>query len=302
MSEPNKVDEDFSASLSAAVDQAIEAEKKPEPEEIVVDNSTDTGSNESNDLPSSDGAKQVDLSPAPEKDKGDGDDISAEPEPISDDLLERAVKAGMSMRQARKFPDHEALEEAITLISNSGKVNGDDAEGTAKPKEEAQAPESDIDKLLNDINIDPKEYDSDLTRSVNALKDVVRTLHKQNQELMNQGSAKGFDAHLSSLDEAVAKAVRESPDKLASLRKKFDVLKAGYKAAGDTVQDSDVFGEAAKMVLADDISKAKSSSKSSQAQKRSQQLISRPSGKSIQPAKSADDEAARLLKEKFNLS
>jgi hypothetical protein len=301
MSEPNKVDDDFSASLSAAVDQAIEAEIKPDKEEIVVDNPTDTGSNDSNDLPSSDGAKQVDLSPAPEKDEGTGDAIPAdEPEPISDDLLERAVKAGMSMRQARKFPDHEALEEAITLIS--GKVNGDDAAEPAKPKEEAQAPESDIDKLLSDISIDPKEYDSDLIKSVNALKDVVRTLHKQNQELMTQGSAKGFDAHLSSLDETVAKAVRESPDKLASLRKKFDVLKAGYKAAGDTVQDSDVFGEAAKMVLADDITKAKSSSKSSQAQKRSQQLISRPSGKSIQPAKSADDEAARLLKEKFNLS
>lgn len=302
MSEPNKVDEDFSASLSAAVDQAVEADEKAETEEIVVDNPTDTGSNDSNDLPSSDGSKQVDLSPAPDKDEGDGDDPSAEPEPISDDLLERAVKAGMSMRQARKFPDHEALEEAITLISNFGKVDGDDAVEPAKPKEEAKAPESDIDKLLSDISIDPKEYDSDLIKSVNALKDVVRTLHKQNQELMTQGSAKGFDAQLSSLDESVAKAVRESPDKLASLRKKFDVLKAGYKAAGDTVQDSDVFGEAAKMVLADDITNAKSSSKSSQAQKRSQQLISRPSGKSIQPAKSADDEAARLLKEKFNLS
>lgn len=176
MSEPNKVDEDFSASLSAAVDQAVEADEKAKTEEIVVDNPTDTGSNDSNDLPSSDGSKQVDLSPAPDKDEGDGDDPSAEPEPISDDLLERAVKAGMSMRQARKFPDHEALEEAIALISNFGKVDGDDAEETAKPKEEAKVPESDIDKLLSDISIDPKEYDSDLIKSVNALKDVVRTL------------------------------------------------------------------------------------------------------------------------------
>ena len=306
-----KIDNEFNASIEAAVDAAIEEDKKNRPvSEKPIDNEGENDFNDTSesDLPlegeaSSEGDEgQEDDSPVTNEvmDDESENDSADEPEPISDELLERAIRAGITIRTARKFPDGEALEEAINLIKPQANTSGDETTTTDEPVE-AEAEMDDIEKLLADINVDPKEFDADFVKTVNALKGVASALHKQNKELQTQASVSGFEASLASLDETATKIVRDDPSKKTALRKKFDTLKAGYKAVGDSVSDSDVFKEASEMVLSADIAKAKTQSKSAQAQKRSKQLITRPSGKSVQPSGSAEEEAAKLLKEKFNI-
>jgi hypothetical protein len=303
----SKIDDEFTASIEAAVEASVEADKqnlKNDNKNVDTDEEVVNNANSESDLPpKGDEVQGGDTSATKEVKDPEGDEIPPkDTEPISDELLERAVRSGITMRTARKFPDSEALEEALSLLERSS-GNGDEGkEAPVKKDEPATATPGDIEALLNDIKIDPKEYDTDLVKSVEALKGAVASLYKQNQQLQAQGTATGFESNLATLDPAVAKVVRETPEKQTALRKKFDVLKAGYKAAGENLPDSDVFKEASQMVLSEDIAKAKTQSKSAQAQRRSTQLITRPSGKSVQPsAGSAEEEAAKLLKEKFNI-
>ena len=66
--------------------------------------------------------------------------------------------------------------------------------------------------------------------------------------------------------------------KTDAVRSKFEVLKAGYEAAGAPLDRNTVFDEAAKLVLGDAMAKADLDKKTKAAKKRSRQRISRASG------------------------
>ena len=309
------VPDSFETSIGSAVEAAMERRKaqgaipenKPENEDAEELQSKPEVETDEEAI-ESEGNQEEDLSPEGEIEQEDDSPVTGDEEPeevetpeaeITDELLERAVKAGMSMRNARKFPDAEALEEAIGLLS------GVSSEGEKEEVEEEEtvSAESEIDQLLAQVQINPEEYDDDLVKSFDTMKGLISKLAKQNQELLTQANASGFDANLAGLDETASKIVRDNPDKKQLLKRKFDALQAGYKATGEKLSDAEVLKEAVQMALSADIAKAKTDTKAKQAEKRQSQRIVRPSGKKVEQATSARDDAVQLLKEKFkNLS
>lgn len=310
--EKPEIESQFEASIGEAVEQAIQADEQlskggddarlgenagpteePKVEEQEVEDADEP--DPETILPSSDDEDepQDDEPPVTE----DEPDVDIPSDEIPDELLEKAVKAGMTMRSARKFPDAEALQEAIAVISP-------DTDGSDDEPEATEAKASEVDDLLSQIkDLDPDEYDEELVQNMTVLKSLVSKLAKDNEELRVNSATSGFEANIATLDEDVAKIVRSDAGKRNMLKRKFDALKAGYQAIQENVTDADIFSEASGLVLADDIAKAKTNSKANSAKKRSSQRIARPSGKDVQEAKTDDEEAIELLKSKFkNLS
>lgn len=307
--------DNFTASLESAVDEAIAAdaaelenEKPAEGAEDVdgadePDGDAESGEQEKQ-LPSKKGdeqPKRTDDDSQEAEDKDEDEEGDGEPEKpaakseIPDELLERAVKAGMSMKNARKFPDAESLSEAITLLG------GSEGSGDGLGAEEGGEKKSAIDEALEQIpDLDPEEYDESLVNTVKSLKDIVRTQAQQLEALSQSKAGTWIEDQINTLGD-VANTVRSDPGKKGALLKKFEVLKAGYRAVNDSISDEAVFQEAANSVLSDDLSKNREQAKADAAKKRSGQRVSRPSGQTNKPNPSVEEETAALLKEKFNL-
>jgi hypothetical protein len=273
------------ASIAAKVDKADEEPKPVVPKEPKLP------------APKADEPKpkpKEDVSPVAE-DEGEieGDPNDGKPEPLTDELLERAVKAGMSMKNARKFPDAESLTEALAVLG------GDEGSGESDEVKPTGEKKSAIDAALDAIpDLDPEEYDESLVGSIKSLKELVRQQSKQIEALSQSKSGTWMEEQINTLGD-VAKTVRDNPDKKSALLKKFAVLKAGYNATNESVPEEEIFQEAAEMTLGDELSKAADRGKSSAAQKRSAQRIARPSSQPIEPTKSVEQETAEMLREKF---
>jgi hypothetical protein len=117
------------ASIAAKVDKADEEPKPVVPKEPKLP------------APKADEPKpkpKEDVSPVAE-DEGEieGDPNDGKPEPLTDELLERAVKAGMSMKNARKFPDAESLTEALAVLGgDEGSGESDEVKPTGEKRSE----------------------------------------------------------------------------------------------------------------------------------------------------------------------
>lgn len=310
--EKSELPDEFTASLENAVDEAMAADaadlENEKPAEGAEDGDGGDGGAEpveqEKQLPSEKGdeqPKRTDDDSQKAKDKDEDDEEGGEPKTpaakpeIPDELLERAVKAGMSMKNARKFPDAESLSEAITLLG--GAEGGGDGNGAEEGGEKKSA----IDEALEQIpDLDPEEYDESLVNTVKSLKDIVRTQAQQLEALSQSKAGTWIEDQINTLGD-VANTVRSDPGKKGALLKKFEVLKAGYRAVNDSISDEAVFQEAANSVLSEDLSKNREQAKADAARKRSGQRVSRPSGQTNKPTPSVEDETAAMLKEKFNL-
>ena len=312
---PDNATAEMEAAVNSALDQ-FEAANKPGGDKIeaaavkkdVIDLDTDkddddaeTDTEPDTDFPSDkddddtdpkDDVSPKDTEPADEPEPDDDEPLDTDP--ITDDLLEAAVKSGMSMKNARKFPDAESLREAIGLLSG--------ATSTPEPAE-SEPEKSELESVLGDIpDLNPDEYDPELVKVINGLKGLVQNQHKEIQSLKDGKTGTWVETQINTLGDA-AKTVRDDPGKKAALLKKYDILKAGYKATGESVAEEAVFQEAAQMVLGDAMKKQTDKAKADAARRRKNSQISRPSGQSAQKPSGGDDVAdiVELVAGKFNI-
>jgi len=233
--------------------------------------------------------------PPPEKKEDDKEDLSEgdeseeekkkaksgadEESSVKDEHLERAVKAGMTIATARTFKDAKALEEVVSMLeTKSGKVkeNSDDDAG-----------EEDVDLLAGIPELDPEKYDEKIVAGFKSMKDIIGSLQDTIKGLKSDGATNGenwFDSQVKSLDKDFAEALKAQPEKLVSLKQKFDVLTAGYKASDQTVDQTATFKEAMAVVLGDVAAKVASTVKSEKLAERGAKHTNRPSG-AVTPAK-----------------
>lgn len=232
---------------------------------------------------------------------------------ISDDLLTRAVKAGMSVSDARSFQNVNALENICKTL-----------EAVQKPelgKKDNPTGESDETDSIGDVldglpNLDPDEYDEGLIQMFDGLKALIKsqsseiaTLKTVNNAASKKAEVSFFDTKINSLGpefkEAIGvegKVVKESVQAKtrAELREKFDILSAGYKAAGKEVEQSAVFNDAVKMVLGDVVVASSNAAKKAALEKRSALVIDQPgSGKTRSYRETAEDVALAELNKKY---
>jgi len=196
----------------------------------------------------------------------------------SEGALERAVRAGFTLAQAKNFPGDDLLNATCARIE--GVSGAGSPEGASGAESGGEAKPADVNALLSEIpDLSPDDYDEQIVNVVRLLKGVVKQQGDALAELRGARSQDWFTVQA----EGVKDFVKGDPAKAADLREKFDVLKAGYKAAGKTVTDEAAFSEAARLVLGGDMEAARLKKQASAAQKRNGQIIPRVTASNVAP-------------------
>lgn len=233
------------------------------------------------------------------------------PEEVTDSHVERAVKAGMSISDAKSFKDAKALERICGIMEKNSKPPEKPAE--VVPEVDAL---SELDKMIAEIpvDLDPEVYDEEMIKSNKATKAIMIAQQKLLRELVktksDSGASTWFDQQVTALGKDYVEAIGEgatsgldpkSPQavKRDALLSKVKVLEAGYKAAGIEIGKSEVFREATSLVLGDVVVKAAEKARKAELEQRSSQHISRPSGSRAVPKATPEEETAAAIDKKF---
>lgn len=287
--------------LDAAIESRISSDKT---EKTAKDEKRESSkrSRQKTEKPIPEAEVQAEEVPEPEKEKGDGEKATPVvtdviPDAISDSQIERAVKAGLSISDARAFKDAKALERITGILEKRSEPEKPVAEKSTVATE-------DLLKQISDIpdEFDPEMYDENFIKLAKTFKTVVGALQAQVASLKEAGLAKAeqswFDSQVSGLGKGVVDTL--DANKKANLETKFKVLEAGYKAAGQTMKREDVFAEATKLVLGDVVSVENDAAK--KVADRSSQHISRPAGNRViakgDPKEEVADDVRRYLEKK----
>lgn len=226
-----------------------------------------------NNPPKDEDSKKAETRETKVEEKTNQDSEKGEEE-IDEELLERAVRAGLTMNEAKSFSSKELLESMV------GKLE-------AKPVSLDTTPTSTEDAQegvgeLDDLNLDPNVWDEELVKAFDAVKKIAKKYGDELAALRSAGeSAKAedyFSTKFSSLDSEYrdafggAKPNAEQSAARAKVMSKYKVLEAGYQSLGDKVSHDQLFNEAVESV----VGTPKPSRKSS-LEKRNALSLSRPS-------------------------
>jgi len=271
---------ELEAEIDGAVDGMVkdmEAARKEEAvengEEKTAEHDADTNSDSEEELEGKEVEKDDEKVDNSDDNKNEGDDSKDNEDAVTDEHLERAVKAGLSIADARKFGSASLLESMVSRLEIAHKTKTDDAgEGDGEAE----------DPLKDFPDLDPEDFDEKIVEAVKALKDFARSQHKEIKELRKAGRGQSTDEWLDGqrdgLEKPVAKAVEVNPEKWTEIRGKFDVLTAGYKAAEQNVGRAEVLKEAIGITMGDVIAQAKADKQAKDLAKRAKQHTNRPSG------------------------
>lgn len=237
-----------------------------------------------------------------------------EKEPVEDDdtelLIERAVKAGIPLKTAKKITDTESLSEMCEAFEAKSSP-ADSKKEAPTPKEEEK---DEIESILSefpDFEDDAEDYDPKLLSAINVLKKLVfaqnTTIKKMNSEGSARSSESWTDTKIEALGKDFAEALGVGQAKAddtqkanrASIEKKFNMLTKGYEATGEEVDKDEVFNEAVALVLGDVKTKSQSVARAEALDKRSKLHLARPTGSHQTRVGDADSETVALLEKKF---
>ncbi len=296
--EPTEM-ETLSKEIDSAIDGVVEANKaeKAKAEKVKTEDVVEDEPKE--DLPEGEA-----LPPEKEEKSPEGKtkvDENAQSVTITDSHIERAVKAGISMADAKAFTSPEALERVCGMLEGKPERESKSADG----KDENETDE--VVALLDGIpDLDPENYDDNIVAGFKAMKSVIKRLSDDNKELRQSGSRQEvdwLDSQIQGLGEDYADVVGSgakgslqagSPEavKRAEIERKFKVLEAGYKAAGEEASRESVFKEAVSLTLGESVAKVKTAKKEEALKSREKLIIARADGSRATPKRDALDETA----------
>ncbi len=320
--------EEFKAEIGSAVESAVVETPEPETPETATAADSDKSDAETKVVSDDDEPEEPEAGAGVPADGGDdaGDGSAAAkpektPEPtkvvIGDDALTAAVRAGISLEEARQFPSEGVLLRTAELLRVAAdKHIGDKQKEPTKPED---------DPLANLPTLDPDEHGQDVIKLFSAITDVVRKQQEaikafQSQtEQASRGSQEAaarevetwFDSQVKNLGEDFSETLgtggygtldRGSPQyaKREAIADQVAVLLAGYKAAGkDAPPRDEVFDAAARSVLKDEYQRVHEKQLAGDLAKRSTQHIQRAGGKKNKTDQSPLDATAALLDAKF---
>ena len=172
-----------------------------------------------------------------------------------DDIIERAVRAGLSLEDAKGFSSKESAERILGAIEKNATPSGKETVSENNSAAEIEIPEL-SDEMLDELDPSVAEFIKSQHTALKALGAEIQTLKKAG----TSAEAKGFfETQYGALDEKV----RGHVDAVAKtkLKQKFEMLEAGYRATGVKVEREDIFKEAVSIALGDAVSKAASETK-----------------------------------------
>ena len=93
---------------------------------------------------------------------------------VDESLLERAVRAGLSLARARQYGSAEDLEHTVTLLEESQNEAGTKSEKTPEEQETEKKAKKEADEAPYDCKLDPNEYDEGLIKGLNELGTMLK--------------------------------------------------------------------------------------------------------------------------------
>jgi hypothetical protein len=271
---------DFERELGAI----IEGEK--DADSTKADDASEKKDLPSGDEPDDDDGSVSDDPPAATEDKPKADKTDSVE--IADDLIERAVKAGIPLKDARAFTSPSALESIVSLLG--GKKPSDDNSA----EQDGNEPDSSDDLLAEFPELDPDDYDEKIIAGFNSMKNAIMKLVGENKSLSQKLASSAESDFLSG---KIAATGQQAIAASGEIRRKFGILEAGYKAVGEKVSKDDIFSEALSMVVGD--ASASESKKAEAAAKRETQQLSRASNVSRKSKVDPEQEVIDTLDRKF---
>jgi hypothetical protein len=234
-------------------------------------------------------------------------------ETISDEALMRAIRAGLSLDDARSFPNEASLSRVVDRVEAAQKP---------APKTAEVVLEEDPLKDLSDL--DPEIYEPEVIKmfdtligvvkkqneTINGLKANADNVARSRQDAHNNEVQVWFDSKVAGLGEDFKDALGSGATQAMSLgspqRSKRDLIAnkaaaliSGYRATGQEVSRDEVFDEAARIVLKDDFVKAREKKLSSELESHGSQLIARANAMTGKAKLSPQEELAAELDQKF---
>jgi len=295
----NAVSTDLEKEIDAGVDATLAENEKTREEEDPGDSGAAKVKKAKTTLPPEEDLSGEDTeggeAPAGE-DKGKGDESGDQ---VADTLLERAVKAGLSLAEAKKCPSASLLTTICERLETAqkGKSAGDEN------SDAGDEGDGDDDPLAGIPDLDSDEYDEKLVEGFKALKGIARRLIDENKTLKDagkDGDQTWFASKVSGLGEKVVKALEKAPEKRAELQEQYEVLVAGYKARDKAVDREAIFSQASATALSEILTQAKADDKTEKLRNREGKFISRPAGSNTKSGSvDAFDETAAELDEKY---
>lgn len=205
----------------------------------------------------------------------DNDDSDVDSAVVTDELIERAVLAGIPIKDARKYSDPEMLENIINLVS----AKTDKVQKNVVP-EKKHVPDIDMTILDSIPDLNPDEYDPEVVSAFSGVKQVVKTLVDQvkqlqieNQNVVAKNTLSWIDSAFESLEpeyhEFLGKGPKDSlkPDGIefknrSMIVERMDILKAGYEAVNKPVpSNSELFKDALESIFGKKVASKKINNK-----------------------------------------
>jgi len=309
-------------SIEDREEDAEGAEGAGDEDEVKDDpNSSEDDGEEMDEDQREDGEEEDEADGEDDESGGDGEETDGSAEStLSRNVVETAVRAGVPINVAEKFDTDAELLGYVKALHTAPKSD------SIKTDEEKEDSKEDSEDLFASLpKLDPEVYEPELIQAIDGMKDIIKRqseslneykrLHEASeraaQEAANRELVEWFDTQVAGLgsgfEESLGKGSYAQLDQGSSqfakrdaLARKVATLLSGYQATGDAVPPRDeVFAEAARLVLRDEYERLNEKKLKQDLQRRGKQHQQRTKGKKGNKSESPDDEAARVLRERF---
>lgn len=259
---------------NASIDNVIAAELSAAVEQV---------SKESAAIPEAPKAEVVDAGNAPNKpvadktnDEGDeGKEVFA----ADDELIERAVKAGLSIEDAKAFKSAEQADRILSKLEAASATPPRKEEANGKQEsEDAGFPVKDFEDAIKNMEEDG-DYDPGILKMFKGMSAVLKQQSETIASLKKAGATAEatsfFDQQVNSLGEGVAKHLDAASR--SKLESKFRMLERAYEGDKSMTREG-IFKEAATLAIGDLLAKADAESKAAKLNERRNLALARPGG------------------------
>ncbi len=248
---------------------------------------------------------------------------------ISDFVLEKAVKVGVPLDDAKNFPNEDALLRVVATLENQYAQSSQLREEITKAKDAvAKEPiKKAVDSLADLPELDSENVEPEVIKILSVLRDEITNQRKELQDLrehqndavnLNQQAAaheveQWFDKEVADLGDDFSEALGTggrgslTPGssqfaKREEIARTMAVTLAGHQAMGTEPPSREaVFQAAARVVLHDEFAKRGSKKVAGKLKARSSQHLQRPSGQTSTNSQSPEEETAELLDKKYKM-
>lgn len=247
----------------------------------------------------------------PKQNTGEEESAVKKQQPLPDELVAKAKKLGVSDEDISLFEKAEQLERVCSLMEPADKTK------ESQPSEQ-QTPQTTRQDGPFKLELDPDLYDPDLCKAmtatadeINGIKEALGNVVSALQRQSNESFERNFEGMIAGLGEEFSDTLGQgSLDDIGTdsdfyknrckLIEEMNAIASGYAQTGKAIPSpKQLFQRAVNSVFGDTIKTNVRKTIASQLDKRSGQIISRPTGRKGKDSQTPEQRATTAVKEKL---